>query len=218
MKKWLVGTLFTAGSDLRPGPRSNCKQKGWKRTVKPGHCLFKLLILMSGDVQIQSGPPKVTDKPAYQCEFNVRSNQAALQCDSCDTRSHRKCLNMSLTEYRRLGNCDDQWFCNRCILSQFTGSFLSLQDNSSQAAGHVDLPRSDDAVRLNDMQQSGYLRSKGANLIHLNARSRLLKLDKIQSLAINSRVAVIGITETWLDSTVLDSEVETPGYLIVRKD
>ena len=54
--------------------------------------------------------------------------------------------------------------------------------------------------------------------IHLNTRSLLPKLDELRLLAANTKVAVIGITESWLDASVTDAEVEIPGYLIVRHD
>ena len=44
--------------------------------------------------------------------------------------------------------------------------------------------------------------------------SLIPKLDELQILAANSEVAVIGITELWIDASVTDSEVEIPGYMI----
>ena len=110
MKKWLAGTLVLAGNDLDIRSKSKRKQRSWKRTVKTGWYLFTLLILISGDIQMQPGPSTAAVNPTYPCglcEKNVRSNQAALCCDICDTWNHRKCLDMPLSVYRRLGKGDE---------------------------------------------------------------------------------------------------------------
>jgi hypothetical protein len=59
---------------------------------------------------------------------------------------------------------------------------------------------------------------KGLYFLHLNARSLLPKLDEVRILATKSKPVVIGITETWLDKSVEDSEVEILGYIIHRQD
>ena len=61
-------------------------------------------------------------------------------------------------------------------------------------------------------------KKKGLHFLHLNARSLLPKIDQVKHLATSTQAAVIGVTETWLNSTVLDSEICIPGYLTERKD
>jgi len=43
------------------------------------------------------------------------------------------------------------------------------------------------------------LRVKGLTFIHLNIRSLLPKLNEIRTLTVNTKLAAICITETWLD-------------------
>jgi hypothetical protein len=62
------------------------------------------------------------------------------------------------------------------------------------------------------------LNSKVLNFIHLNTRSLLPKLDELRILAANTKVAVIGITESWLDASVTDSEINITDYSILRRD
>ena len=59
---------------------------------------------------------------------------------------------------------------------------------------------------------------KGLLFLHLNARSLLPKLNDFKILAAKSKVAVIGVIETWLDHSNDDSEAEMPGYIILRHD
>ena len=46
------------------------------------------------------------------------------------------------------------------------------------------------------------IHSNGLNFIHLNTGSLLPKLDDLIILAANTKMAVIGITESWLDASV----------------
>ena len=59
---------------------------------------------------------------------------------------------------------------------------------------------------------------KGLHFLHLNARSLLPKLVEIKTLALQSNAAVIGISETWLDDSISDSEIEIPNYAVLRTD
>ena len=56
------------------------------------------------------------------------------------------------------------------------------------------------------------------HFIQVNARSLLPKLDEIGHLATTSKAAVIAVSETWLDSSILDGEVGLSGYYIYRHD
>ena len=59
---------------------------------------------------------------------------------------------------------------------------------------------------------------KGLSFLHLNVQSLLPKLDEIRLLLSKSKAAVLVVTETWLDKSVSDGEVNVDGYNFVRKD
>ena len=82
---------------------------------------------------------------------------------------------------------------------------------------------------LVDLNHNDYLNSttndlcelfqrKGLYFIPVNARSLLPRVMEIRVLANRTNAAVICVTETWFDSSVTDTEVEIPGYLIQRRD
>ena len=54
--------------------------------------------------------------------------------------------------------------------------------------------------------------------MHLNIKSLLSKIDELRAIAKKSRATVIGITESKLDETVLDGEINIDGYELVRSD
>ena len=59
---------------------------------------------------------------------------------------------------------------------------------------------------------------RGLHLIHLNINSILPKIDELCEIAKKTRTTVIGLTETKLDVTILDGEVNIDGYELIRSD
>ena len=59
---------------------------------------------------------------------------------------------------------------------------------------------------------------RGLHFIHLNINSVLSKIDELRIIANKSKASGIGITESKLDKTVLDGEINIDGYELVRSD
>ena len=59
---------------------------------------------------------------------------------------------------------------------------------------------------------------RGLHLIHLNINSVLPEIDELREIAKKTRATVVGLTETKLDATVLDVEVNIEGYELIRSD
>ena len=53
----------------------------------------------------------------------------------------------------------------------------------------------------------------GPHCLHLNVRRLLSKIDELKIIVQQSRTAVIAVTETWLDSSVLVNEINTAHML-----
>ena len=62
------------------------------------------------------------------------------------------------------------------------------------------------------------LAKKGLHFLHININSLISKKDEIRCIANKTKAAIIGITESKLDHTVPDSEVNFLGYDILRCD
>ena len=58
----------------------------------------------------------------------------------------------------------------------------------------------------------------GLHFIHININSLIPKIDEIRSIAQNTNAAVIGITESKLDETVHNSEINIENYVLIRND
>ena len=63
-----------------------------------------------------------------------------------------------------------------------------------------------------DSNEWNVFKSKGLHLIHLNISSLLPKTNKLQYIANSSNAAVIGISNSKLDESVLQPEIQINNY------
>ena len=61
-----------------------------------------------------------------------------------------------------------------------------------------------------------HLTKKGLRFLHISINSLLPKIDELKCIANKTKAAIIGVTESKLDHTVPDLEVNLPGYDILR--
>ena len=62
------------------------------------------------------------------------------------------------------------------------------------------------------------LNKKGLHFLHISINSLLPKIDELKCIANNTKATIIGITETKLDHTVPELDVNIPGYDILWCD
>ena len=85
-------------------------------------------------------------------------------------------------------------------------------------SGDISLNPGPCQTQLNDDKTWDPLKTKGLHLWHLNVNSLLSKIDEIRDIANRIKPAVLGITESKLDSSVTNMEVNINGYSIIRND
>ena len=61
-------------------------------------------------------------------------------------------------------------------------------------------------------------RNRGLHLVHLSINSLLPKIDELRYIAKRTKATVIGISESKLDNTGLDSEIYIENHEILRFD
>ena len=61
-------------------------------------------------------------------------------------------------------------------------------------------------------------KSRGLHFLHLNANSLLPKIDEIRHIAKISNASLIGISESKLDSSILDNEIAIENFNLIRLD
>ena len=80
-------------------------------------------------------------------------------------------------------------------------------------SGDISLNSGPCQTQLNVDKTWDPLKTKGLHLCHLNVNSLLSKIDEIRDIANRIKPAVLGITESKLDSSVTNMEVNIDGYM-----
>ena len=96
--------------------------------------------------------------------------------------------------------------------------FLKFYQISLIFSGDISLNPGPCQTQLNDDKTWDPLKTKGLQLCHLNVNSLLSKIDEIRDIANRIKPAVLGITESKLDSFVTNIEVNINGCSIIRND
>ena len=69
-----------------------------------------------------------------------------------------------------------------------------------------------------DSNELNFFKLRGLYLIHLNINSLLPKIDELRYIANSSNAAVIGISESKVDESVLQSEIQINNYDLLLPD
>jgi hypothetical protein len=109
--------------------------------------------------------------------------------------------------------------CNNCLSQQMSQIDIfdskdldnNITHNSTIIAHVINVPEEKENI-------FEFPNLKGMHFIHVNARSILPKMSELRIMAKESKAAVIAISETWLDSSVINSEIQIEGYSILRND
>ena len=96
--------------------------------------------------------------------------------------------------------------------------FLKLYQILLILSGDISLNSGPFQTQLNDDKTWDPLKTKDLHLCHLNVNSLLSKIDEIRDIANRIKPAVLGITESKLDSSVTNMEVNINGYSIIRNE
>ena len=61
-------------------------------------------------------------------------------------------------------------------------------------------------------------KNKGLHFVHLNINSLFPKIDELREISKQTNAALIGISESKLDSSILNPEININGYVLLRRD
>ena len=195
-----------------------------------------VILLLSGDVQLNPGPPTRTPKcPCGVCSKNVNSSHKAMECEYCFTWYHIKCVNMGDNMYQVHMHHDSYtWVCFRCGLQSFTNSSLFTTftvSNSFQLL--ADLPNDSSIIPYVPVSSSRgpqctscpkkcsnthdkkklckqRTRSNPLKIINLYFQSLRNTIAQFQALLEIEKPDIVVGTETWLNHTILTSELMPP--------
>ena len=146
------------------------------------------------------------------CSALVKSNQRGIQCDRCDLWTHASCGGVGQEEYEGLYG---EWYCPTCVRAE-----LPFADVSRLSAVDTSITGSvSEMSPFLKSKPSEVCKSSGVAISHLNVRSLLPKQDELQTLLERRSTShVMGLSETWLDESVADAEIDMTGFRVYRKD
>ena len=130
---------------------------------------------------------------------------------------HQKCEGISDTEYRRLSKIPKENFsytCSKCTVSDVLPFYgISLE-------APAELSNNDSSIKELNINQNIWspFHKRGLHFLHININSILPKIEELREIAKLSKAAVIGISESKLDETVLEGEIYIDGYKLIRAD
>ena len=148
--------------------------------------------------------------PCSVCGLPVKINQKGLYCNSCCLWIHTRCCGVSDAQYVVLGGLGDSspWYCPSCVFRELPFANSSFVSDSTSSKTDVSFD-SDHPLFHNS----------SVVLCHINIRSLLPSLEEVRELLSGlSRPAILGVTETWLHSSVTVGEISVPGYVVHRRD
>ena len=101
--------------------------------TKSKHLLL-LLITLSGDIEVNPGPPKKESVyPCGLCEHPVTWNCRGVCCDGCNIWHHSSGIELCSKDYELLEKSNVQWICCKCesmTISSFTFKSYNLETSN----------------------------------------------------------------------------------------
>ena len=82
--------------------------------------LISWLIVHSGDIELNPGPPRKYTFPCGVCAAPFKCDQKGILCEMCNNWLHARCNGMSSSEYLKLQKSDDSWSCRKCLCLSLT--------------------------------------------------------------------------------------------------
>ena len=175
-----------------------------KKKIKSYDSFFNFALLVSGYIQLNPGP---TSDVCFVCRRALY--KISFYCIKYDLRAHKKCSNMVFFDS---DICSD---CRRWENLSFHNVSFCIDNNSDTESSLLEdklpsIPSHNEAWKL--------FKDKGMHFGHVIVNSLLWKIEELKTLAINTKIYVLGITETKLDSTVSNEELKTDGYNLLQSD
>eukprot|EP00745_Piridium_sociabile_P045808 TRINITY_DN9988_c0_g2_i1.p1 TRINITY_DN9988_c0_g2~~TRINITY_DN9988_c0_g2_i1.p1 ORF type:complete len:264 (+),score=32.88 TRINITY_DN9988_c0_g2_i1:50-841(+) len=159
------------------------------------------------------------------CNIPVTWSQAGIVCETCGQWFHAACQSVGSTSYGELGKSDVMWHCiicdnenqSRVVYDLYgldgTGVETSISSIQSDKCFHP--LHSSTPTRASQQNKK---RSRPLRMLNVNFRSVVGKRAEIHNLLESLKPDVIIGTETWLDSTIADTEFLPPSYKAFRRD
>ena len=173
---------------------------------KPLRMNLYLVLILSGDVETNPGPPIKRTCNNTTCFRTIAKTHRFVACTDCEHNFHIKCAGVTPKAYNKMkAEKSITFICQPCI-----SNTLPFPD--------VDLTFDDDFILPENIQRFDLFKNSSLNIAHLNVNGLRSKLDFVKILLNQEKFDVFCVNETKIDSTVSDSDISIPGYISYRQD
>ena len=151
---------------------------------------LSLLLILAGDVELCPGPNIM----CFRCNKTIRKNQSSEMCSHCESKCHLKCL-VDVVDHGR-----GTLYCPACVN-------ISGNQNNEPAIPNTLY----DGVKT-------FLQARGLKIFHQNVNGLTRKIDMVDHMLkeMRGRINIFGISETHLNSDIMQEEVKVDIYTLIR--
>ncbi|XP_045107676.1 uncharacterized protein LOC123515047 [Portunus trituberculatus] len=219
--------LQSGDISTNPGPQCRNVNENSVKTREEGKRRPKYPCMHCGRGIIKTSKTKECEecekKICELCNKGIYTNSKSLICVLCNKVAHLKCIRGNLKHITwQERQC--KYMCNSCCLAELPFQEEHHSDNAqvnveicndlNEGNEHPDIT----TPSKSDSKIYESFNNKGLHIIHINSRSLMNKLEEVRLLALKTNAAVMCISETWLDDSVTNNEIEISGYQVIRKD
>ena len=157
--------------------------------------IFINVLLQCNDISLNPGPNQRGLLSQF-CNKHIGRSQENVQCSNCNLYYHLRCLD---TEY------EQSKLCRLC-------GILNPSNDSTDETMFSSIAVPDELVN--------FVKRRGLKIIHQNVQSLRSKINELRLLctSLQNGIHILTLSETWLNESILDSEISIPGYNLFRLD
>ena len=185
--------------------------------------MFSFALLRFSPLSFKTRKHPIFNVLCYIMLFSILHN-VSLKTNRRD-KDLNSCTNFEFFTIESINICNS---LNKCFMKNnfnlITLSKLKHQRNLSYykhlllLSGDISLnPGPVHEYELNNEFWSPF-RKRGLHFLHINVNGLLPKIEELRSIANRSNASVIGISETKIDDSVLNSEIDIENYEVIRRD
>ena len=167
-----------------------------------------------------------------KCSHPVGWDCEGVLCEGCDNWFHIECQQIHSDQYSKLGHSSVVWTCSVCDTDHHSTAYPAILFDSQCSNTSLPSVSSIDcsADSITDITHKPILTSSPTKARPKSAANRPLRLINVNCQSLSGKKGawahliqttqpdIIIATETWLDGSVSNSELESDMYTIYRKD
>ena len=169
------------------------------------------------------------------CRTHVEDDHEAVVCENCKTWFHICCQGIPSDDYTKLNSSSIVWACLRCHSQNYSHinpkrsystsrcTLINHLDQSQIVSGDLSIESlEEDALLTHEslpkVKKRTRNKARPLQLLNVNCQSIPSKIGAWRHLLSTNEPDVVVATESWLNPSIFDAELEADNYTIYRRD